>query len=127
MAQTQCTILCEGQIIEEILSFDYSSDVLAVTENATFTVDSKNKKYRDLLQIGQKIEFTNGFIVELEKGKKAKIVKGDKAMVVRKVDEKSGEIVYITGEAAGLSQIISIDVDETVDADYIASKIINEL
>ncbi len=57
MAQTQCTILVEGQIVEEILSFDYNSDILNVTENATFTVDSKNKKYRDMLQIGQKIEF----------------------------------------------------------------------
>lgn len=78
-------------------------------------------------KIGQKIEFTNNFTVELEKGKKARIVKGDKAMVVRKVNENSGEIVYITGEAAGLSQIIAINVDEKVDADYIAGKIINNL
>ncbi|WML35048.1 hypothetical protein [Clostridium sp. OS1-26] len=78
-------------------------------------------------KIGQKIEFTNNFTVELEKGKKARIVKGDKAMVVRKVGENSGEIVYITGEAAGLSQVIEIDVDEKVDADYIAGKIINDL
>lgn len=78
-------------------------------------------------KIGQKIEFTNNFTVELEKGKKARIVKGDKAMVVRKVGENSGEIVYITGEAAGLSQVIEIDVDERVDADYIAGKIINDL
>lgn len=78
-------------------------------------------------KIGQKIEFTNNFTVELEKGKKARIVKGDKAMVVRKVDENSGEIVYITGEAAGLSQIMAINVDEKVDADYIAGKIINNL
>lgn len=78
-------------------------------------------------KIGQKIEFTNSFTVELEKGKKARIVKGDKAMVVRKVDENSGEIVYITGEAAGLSQVIAINVDEKVDADYIAGKIINDL
>lgn len=78
-------------------------------------------------KIGQKIEFTNNFTVELEKGKKARIIKGDKAMVVRKVDENSGEIVYITGEAAGLSQVIEINVDEKVDADYIAGKIINDL
>lgn len=78
-------------------------------------------------KIGQKIQFTNNFMVEIEKGKKVRIVKGDKAMVVRKVDENSGEIVYITGEASGLSQIIAIKVDEKVDADYIAKKIINDL
>ena len=48
-------------------------------------------------------------------------------MVVRKVDEKSGEIVYITGQASGLSQVISLQVDDSVDADYLAKKIMEEL
>lgn len=78
-------------------------------------------------KIGQKIEFTNEFTIELEKGKKARIIKGDTAMVVRKVDETSGEIVYITGQASGLSQIISIQVDDNVDADYLAKRIMEEL
>lgn len=78
-------------------------------------------------KIGQKIEFTSTFIIELQKGKKAKIVKGDTAMVVRKVDETSGEIVYITGEASGLSQIISIQVDDEVDAEYLAKRIMEDL
>ncbi|MBV7274863.1 hypothetical protein JMF89_10380 [Clostridiaceae bacterium UIB06] len=78
-------------------------------------------------KIGQKIKFTNSFVIELNNGKKAKIVKGDEAMVVRKVDKGSGEIVYTTGEAKGLSQIIDIDVDENIDSDYILKKIMNEL
>lgn len=78
-------------------------------------------------KIGQKIKFTNSFVIELANGKKAKIVKGDEAMVVRKVDEGTGEIVYTTGAAKGLSQIIDIDVDENVDSDYILKKIMNEL
>jgi uncharacterized protein YlzI (FlbEa/FlbD family) len=78
-------------------------------------------------KIGQKIKFTNSFTIDLANGKKAKIVKGDQAMVVRKVGENSGEIVYTTGEAAGLSQIIDIQVDENVDSDYIVKKIMNEL
>ena len=57
MAQTKCTVVVEGQTVEEILSFDYSSDVLAIAEEAHFTVDNKNRKYRDLLQIGNKVQF----------------------------------------------------------------------
>ncbi len=78
-------------------------------------------------KVGQKIEFTNNSIIETNKGKKVRIAKGDEAMVVRKVDENSGEIVYVTGEASGLSQIIAIEVDGDLDADYLAKKIMNEL
>jgi uncharacterized protein YlzI (FlbEa/FlbD family) len=78
-------------------------------------------------KIGEKIEFTNEFTISVANGKKAKILKGDKAMVVRKVDDNSGEIVYITGEASGLSQIISIQVDDNVDADYLAKRIMEDL
>lgn len=78
-------------------------------------------------KIGQKIAFTNPFVIDLSNGKKAKIKKGDQAMVMRKVDDTSGEIVYINGEASGFSQIIQIQVDDSVDTDYIAKKIIDEL
>jgi hypothetical protein len=78
-------------------------------------------------KIGQKIEFTDEFNIEIQNGKKAKIVKGDTAMVVRKVDETSGEILYITGQASGLSQVISIEVDDNVDADYLAKRLMEDL
>ncbi len=78
-------------------------------------------------KIGQKIEFTSDFVIETDKGKKVKILKGEEAMVVRKVDKNSGEIVYVAGEAKGLSQIISIEVDDNVDADYLAKKIMEEM
>ncbi|KZL91111.1 hypothetical protein [Clostridium magnum] len=78
-------------------------------------------------KIGQKIEFTDNFTIEVQNGKKAKIVKGDIAIVVRKVNETSGEILYTTGEVAGLSQIISIEVDENLDADYLAKRIMEDL
>ena len=74
-------------------------------------------------KIGQKIQFTNNSIIETNKGKKVTIVKGDEAMVVRRVDENSGEIVYVTGQAKGLSQTIAIEVEGEVDAEYIAKKI----
>lgn len=78
-------------------------------------------------KIGQKIEFTDNFTIEVQNGKKAKIVRGDIAIVVRKVNETSGEILYTTGEVAGLSQIISIEVDENLDADYLAKRIMEDL
>lgn len=78
-------------------------------------------------KIGQRIEFTDNFIIEVQNGKKAKIEKGDTAIVVRKVDKTSGEILYITGEAAGLSQTIAIEIDDNIDADYLAKKIMENL
>lgn len=78
-------------------------------------------------KIGQKIKFTENFTIEVQNGKKVRVEKGDTAMVVRKVDETSGEILYITGEAAGLSQTISIEVDDNVDTDYLAKRIMDEL
>lgn len=78
-------------------------------------------------KIGQKIEFSGSFVIELSTGKKAKVKKGDQAMVMRKIDENSGEIVYISGEASGFSQIIKIKVDDNVDAEYLANKIMQEL
>lgn len=78
-------------------------------------------------KIGQKIKFTESFIIKLANGKKAKIQKGDEAVVVRKVDDTCGEVAYITGEASGLSQILSIQVDDNIDSDYLAKKIMEEL
>ncbi|MBC2581341.1 hypothetical protein [Clostridium sp. DJ247] len=78
-------------------------------------------------KIGQKIEFTDNFSISVEKGKNANIVKGDQAIVVRKVGNTSGEIVYVTGEASGLSQVISIEVDDNIDADLLAKRIMDEL
>lgn len=78
-------------------------------------------------KIGEKIKFTNNFTIETNKGKKVKILKGDEAMVVKKVDDTSGEIVYVTGEASGLSQVIKIEVDDNIDSDYFAKKIMEDL
>ncbi|MDF2880894.1 MAG: hypothetical protein K0R54_1451 [Clostridiaceae bacterium] len=78
-------------------------------------------------KIGSEIEFTNNFEVNCENGKKASIAKGDKAIVSRKVDETSGEIIYTTGNAKGLIQIINIQVDDELDADLIAKKILSQL
>ena len=46
---------------------------------------------------------------------------------MRKVDEGTGEILYLTGEAKGKSQIVAIDVDEEIDSDDIAKKIMSML
>lgn len=55
--QTVCTIRVDGNTIDEIESFDYSDDVLAIAEESHFSVVSKNRKYRDALRIGDKVEF----------------------------------------------------------------------
>ncbi len=47
MGQTTCRVVVEGRTVEEILSFDYSSDVMAIAEEAHFSVENKNRKYRD--------------------------------------------------------------------------------
>lgn len=77
--------------------------------------------------IGSEIEFANNFKVDCKNGKSASVVKGDKAIVSRKVDEHSGEIIYTTGDAKGLAQIINIEVDDNLDADLIAKKILSQL
>lgn len=78
-------------------------------------------------KIGHEIEFTQGFWLPLEGGKKVKVLKGDKAVVVKKIDDDSGEILYMTGEASGKSQIINIEVDDQIDADYLAKQIMEGL
>ncbi|MHC1682097.1 MAG: hypothetical protein AB6733_04025 [Clostridiaceae bacterium] len=80
-----------------------------------------------MYKIGQRIRFNSDFTIDLANGKTAKVRKGDEATVVKKVDSNSGEIVYNTGEAKGYSQIISIQVDDNVDADYIAKQILKNL
>jgi len=57
MGQTVCQVKVEGEVIEEILSFDYSSDVMALTEEARFSVDNKRAKYLGKLKLGQSVEF----------------------------------------------------------------------
>lgn len=57
MAQTQCRVVVDGETCEDILSFDYSSDVLAIGEEAHFVVDNKGHKWRDDLKLGQSVEF----------------------------------------------------------------------
>ncbi|AWI06079.1 hypothetical protein [Clostridium drakei] len=81
------------------------------------------RKYK----IGEKIQFTQNAVIETNKGKKVKIKKGDEAMVIRRVDDECGEIVYVTGEAAGLSQVIAIEVDGELNTNYFAKKIMEEL
>lgn len=57
MGQTTCRVVVDGETVEEILSFDYSSDVMAIAEEAHFSVDNKGRKYRDRLKLGQRVEF----------------------------------------------------------------------
>lgn len=75
-------------------------------------------------KIGQEIEFTNSFVVELRKGGAVKVDPGDKAMIVRKIDDNTGEIVYTKGNAKGLSQNIQIEVDEDLNEEELVKKIL---
>lgn len=58
MGQTECRVVVDGETVAEILDFDYSDDVMAIAEDAHFTVDNTASKYRDKLRLGQKVEFT---------------------------------------------------------------------
>ena len=57
MGQTTARVLVDGRDVPEVTSFEYTSDVLQIAEQATFTVVCKDKKYRDALQLGQEVEF----------------------------------------------------------------------
>lgn len=57
MGQTQCRVVVNGDTIEEILSFDYTSDVMAIGETAQFSVANVGRKYISKLRIGDRVEF----------------------------------------------------------------------
>lgn len=57
MGQTICRVIVGGRTVEEIESFDYSSSVMAIAEEAHFTVINKNGKYTPYLRLGETVEF----------------------------------------------------------------------
>jgi hypothetical protein len=79
------------------------------------------------VKLGQQIKLNNAHTISLAKGGTAEVKPGDIATVVKKIDEETGEIVYITGEAKGLNEKISIEIDDDIDTDSLVKKIINEL
>ncbi|GAA0748375.1 hypothetical protein [Clostridium oceanicum] len=78
-------------------------------------------------KIGQEIEITNKFFLNIANGKKVQVNPGDKAMVVKKINENMGEIIYISGNAKGNSQNINIEVDTKIDEEEIASRIMKQI
>ena len=56
MGQTTCRVIVDGDTCEDIISFDYVSDILAVAEEAHFVV-AGSKKWRDKLKIGASVQF----------------------------------------------------------------------
>ncbi|MCR3761496.1 hypothetical protein [Clostridium felsineum] len=79
------------------------------------------------VSIGQVIEFKTDHYISLGVGGKLLIKKGDRARVVKKIDNITGEVVYLTGEAAGKCQQLMLEVNDDLDADAIAKKIMKEL
>lgn len=78
-------------------------------------------------KLGQQIRFTKDYKIQLAKGGTALVKAGDTATVVRKVDKETAEIVYLSGEAKGMSQNIPLEVDDTLDVDSIVEKLRREL
>lgn len=78
-------------------------------------------------KIGQEIEITNKFFLNIANGEKVQVNPGDKAMVVKKINENMGEIIYISGNAKGHSQNINIEVDSKIDEEEIASRIMKQI
>ena len=79
------------------------------------------------VKLGQQIQFRNSHTIEVAKGGTVLVKPGDTARVVKKIDEKTAEIVYLTGEAKNLSNRIPLEVDDTLDTDAIVKKIMDEL
>lgn len=79
------------------------------------------------VKLGQQIKFKKDHTIQVAKGGEVLVKSGDMARVVRKVDEKTAEIVYLTGEAKGLSQNILLEVENSLDVDSIAKKIMDNI
>ncbi|KOF56165.1 MULTISPECIES: hypothetical protein [Clostridium] len=79
------------------------------------------------VKLGQMIRFQSDHYISLEKGGKILVKKGDTARVIKKVDEKTGEIMYLTGEAKGKYQNLMLQVEDDLDADAIAKQILNDI
>ena len=78
-------------------------------------------------KLGQQIEFKRSHFINLAKGGKSEIKAGDKARVVKKIDENTAEIVYLSGEAKGLSQHVKMEIDDSLDIDSIVNKVLKNL
>lgn len=100
MGQTTCRVVVEGETVEEILSFDYSSDVMAIAEEAHFSVDNKKKRYRDKLKLGSRVEF---ILQNAAVNGGAPTVKHRGVIVRRnpKVSRADGSIINITSADLG--------------------------
>lgn len=79
------------------------------------------------VKLGQEIKFKADHSISLAKGGTALVKKGDVARVIKKVNDSTAEIVYLTGEAKGYSQQILAEVDATIDKDAILKKLLKEL
>lgn len=100
MGQTTCRVVVEGRTVEEILSFDYSSDVMAIAEEAHFSVENKNRKYRDQLRLGQRVEF---ILQNPDVNGGAPTVKHRGVIVRRnpKINPSEGSVINITSADLG--------------------------
>jgi|GEM_PF-2628002 hypothetical protein len=79
------------------------------------------------VKIGQMIRFQSDHYISLEKGGKILVKKGDTARVLKRVDEKTGQIMYLTGEAKGNYQNLMLQVENDLDTDAIAKQILNDI
>lgn len=79
------------------------------------------------VKLGQVIRFQSNHYISLEKGGKVLVKKGDTARVIKRVDEKTGQIMYLTGEAKGKYQNLMLNVEDDLDADAIAKQILNDI
>lgn len=100
MGQTTCRVVVEGRTVEEILSFDYSSDVMSIAEEAHFSVENKNRKYRDQLRLGQRVEF---ILQNPDVNGGAPTVKHRGVIVRRnpKINPSEGSVINITSADLG--------------------------
>lgn len=78
-------------------------------------------------KIGQIITFKSDRNISLKDGTTITIKSGDKAQVLKKIDDTTGQILYLTGEASGKTQYLYMEIDGVIDADDIAKRIMQEI
>lgn len=76
------------------------------------------------VKLGQDIKFRKDHKIKLASGGTALVKAGDTAKVIKKIDDTTAQIMYLTGAAKGKYQNIQIEVDDSFDADEMAKNIL---
>jgi hypothetical protein len=75
-------------------------------------------------KLGQDIKFKHDHKIKLASGGTVLVKAGDTAKVIKKIDDSNAQIMYLTGAAKGKYQNIQLQVEDALNADEMAKKIL---